>query len=258
LNDGKIPEQDDEFCREVNALQEKLKEAAKVEFSKYREIDGSKSRIAFNQVSGLFRSIEEFMQVRNELGVARADKLKYAKAAKLLTMLPVKFSEGAVGDEDKIGIVIRNSDDMAFAFDYSENRRFPIAMLEEMANAGDKDAQFAMGTYYSSEGKYTNPSKAVRWFEKAAEQGHAKGQGFLAGAYAEGIGIDRDYQKAEYWAKKSANQDCPTGMLILGHCYSVQDDYENAILWLEKAEKHGHQGVRAYIETIKTLIGGVG
>jgi TPR repeat protein len=47
----------------------------------------------------------------------------------------------------------------------------------EMAKAGDKEAQFALGNLYrSGRGVKKDHRRAFVWFSKAAEQGHVKAQ----------------------------------------------------------------------------------
>ena len=50
--------------------------------------------------------------------------------------------------------------------------KMPPKELKERAKAGDAQAQCALGSFYYKGGG--NPSsKAVKWFRKAAEQGHS-------------------------------------------------------------------------------------
>ena len=51
-----------------------------------------------------------------------------------------------------------------------------------------------------------NDEKAVDWWRKAAEQGHAISQSLLGYAYNKGKGVTKDSLKAVYWYSKSAEQ----------------------------------------------------
>ena len=42
-------------------------------------------------------------------------------------------------------------------------------------------------------------AEAVRWFQLAADQGHAAAQGNLGIAYSNGLGVDRDAVEAVRW-----------------------------------------------------------
>jgi S1-C subfamily serine protease len=48
--------------------------------------------------------------------------------------------------------------------------------------------------------------KAVRWFRKAAEQGHAQAQSDLGTSYAEGHGVPQDFRESFTWWRKAAAQ----------------------------------------------------
>ena len=79
--------------------------------------------------------------------------------------------------------------------------------MEEIAESGDKGAQYHLGLkYYRGEGTYQNYAKASYWFEKLATQGHKDAQFYLGLMYFDGDGVDQDYSKAEYWYQKSAEQ----------------------------------------------------
>ena len=49
-------------------------------------------------------------------------------------------------------------------------------------------------------------SKAVYWFRKAANQGHANAQYLLGLEYTSATGVDQDFSKAVFWFRKAANQ----------------------------------------------------
>ena len=54
--------------------------------------------------------------------------------------------------------------------------------------------------------------KAKEYFLRAAELGHAEAQCFAALCYNYGIGVEKDTEKALYWFKKSAEQNCVQAM----------------------------------------------
>ena len=47
-------------------------------------------------------------------------------------------------------------------------------------------------------------SEAVKWYRKAAEQGHANAQNNLGWMYQNGWGIEQDYYEAVKWYRKAA------------------------------------------------------
>jgi TPR repeat protein len=46
----------------------------------------------------------------------------------------------------------------------------------------------------------------VRWYQKAAKQGHAEAQYRLGVAYVYGKGVPQDYAEAVRWYRKAADQ----------------------------------------------------
>jgi TPR repeat protein len=76
----------------------------------------------------------------------------------------------------------------------------------EMAKAGDKDAQFALGNLYrSGRGVKKDYEQAFVWFSKAAEQGHVSAQYTTGTMYENGWGVKADTDKAREWYKQAAD-----------------------------------------------------
>jgi hypothetical protein len=68
---------------------------------------------------------------------------------------------------------------------------------EQSALAGDDDAQFYLGALHSAGvGRPRSDAEAFRWFLRAADQGHAHAMLIVAGLYASGRGVTKDYVKA--------------------------------------------------------------
>jgi len=82
--------------------------------------------------------------------------------------------------------------------------------------AGDANAQYFLGNMYQTgRGVTKNDTEAVKWFSKAAEQGHTGGQYFLAGMYEKGIGVREDKGEAVNWYRKAARQGHPLAQKAL-------------------------------------------
>jgi hypothetical protein len=72
---------------------------------------------------------------------------------------------------------------------------------EQSAQAGDDDAQFYLGAFYSAgAGRPRDDQEAFRWFLRAADQGHSHAMLLVAGLYASGRGIAKDNVQAYRWA----------------------------------------------------------
>lgn len=86
-----------------------------------------------------------------------------------------------------------------------------LAVLTKKAEAGDAEAQFALGMMhrdgfnYDKDGKFLN-DETIEWLQKAANQGHAKAQFNLAAAYSFGRGVPKDTAKAMELYQKAAAQ----------------------------------------------------
>lgn len=114
-----------------------------------------------------------------------------------------------------------------------------IADLIQKAQDGDADAQCKLGVWYE---KGQNYYEAVKWFRKAAEQGHADAQNNLGECYFYGHGVNENYNEAVKWFRKAAEQDNGKAQRYLGNCYvlgaGVPQDYEKAKMWHDKAEEN--------------------
>jgi hypothetical protein len=72
--------------------------------------------------------------------------------------------------------------------------------------------------YDNGEGVPENDAEAVRWFRKAADQGHDNAQSNLGIMYADGNGVPENDAEAVKWFRKAADQgraDAPTNLDIL-------------------------------------------
>ncbi|WP_198007903.1 tetratricopeptide repeat protein [Methylovulum miyakonense] len=140
----------------------------------------------------------------------------------------------------------------------TEQNTFSISELQQQANAGDAQAQFALGLYYSptetKEGwefkdklyqdylldsiggpsidpkifsaleaaennKEINDELAFMWFEKAAEQGNMGSQYAVARCYFEGKGTEQSDDLAFKWAEKSSHQGFGEAFELLGDLF---------------------------------------
>ena len=60
--------------------------------------------------------------------------------------------------------------------------------------------------YARGEGIDQDLATAVRWYLKAAEQGHAEAQYHLGYSYEHGEGVPADLEQAKTWYRKAAAQ----------------------------------------------------
>jgi TPR repeat protein len=113
--------------------------------------------------------------------------------------------------------------------------------LKAKAEKGDPEAQIALGDLDS---KGQDFASAVKWYRKAADQGHAKAQEHVGLAYYHGEGVAQDYEQAAQWFLKAAKQGYAEAQANLGACFhygeGVTQDYEQAAQWFLKAAQQGH------------------
>ncbi len=121
-----------------------------------------------------------------------------------------------------------------------------IAALLQDAEGGSAEAQFKLGTCYDgilSAGVPKDHEEAVRWYRKAAEQGHAKAQYSLGDRYYWGVGVPKDYAEAARWYRKAAEQGVAGAQYNLGCGYyngeGVTKDHAEAVRWYRKAAEQG-------------------
>jgi hypothetical protein len=81
----------------------------------------------------------------------------------------------------------------------------------------DAQAQYDFGLrYFYGQGVPRDEAQGLQWFRKAAEQGNAGAQTFLAMAYRDGRGVTLDFGQAASWARKAAEQGHARGQGLLG------------------------------------------
>ena len=82
-----------------------------------------------------------------------------------------------------------------------------------------------------------------RWYTKAAEQGHARGQYNLGYMYQAGEGVLKDHKEAVKWFTKAAEQGNAGAQGNIGTMYfygeGVVEDYVTAYAWQIVAKANG-------------------
>ena len=89
--------------------------------------------------------------------------------------------------------------------------------------------------YKNGWGVPQNYAWAVKWYQKAAEQGQVNAQYNLGFMYNNGVGMPQDYAKAKKWYRKAAEQGEAISQFNLGFMYhqghGAPQDYIQAHMW---------------------------
>lgn len=90
----------------------------------------------------------------------------------------------------------------------------------EKAFAGDKYAQYNMGShYFFGEGVKQDFKEALYWYKKSANQGLKNAQYNVGYCYYMGKGTEVDMREAVYWLEKAVENGDVNAEFLLGVCY---------------------------------------
>ncbi|MCQ2353256.1 MAG: SEL1-like repeat protein [Victivallaceae bacterium] len=124
-------------------------------------------------------------------------------------------------------------------------KKFVFEKVKTIAERGNAEAQSGLAELYlEGIGVEKDAEKAFEWGRKSAEQGNAEAQVGLAALYLEGIGVEKDAEKAFEWGRKSAEQGNAEAQLLLAGLYlegiGVEKDAEKAFEWYRKSAEQGN------------------
>lgn len=112
-----------------------------------------------------------------------------------------------------------------------------LAESRARAEKGDAEAQCELGDAYfkGSLGVPSGDAEAVKWYWKAAQQGHAQAQFKLGLRYENGEGVPPSEAEAAKWYKQAAEQNYSYAQHMLVKCYAgglgVGKDEIEAVKW---------------------------
>lgn len=159
------------------------------------------------------------------------------------------------------------------------------------AENGDADAQFKLGYCYDNgSGVKKDHAEAVKWYRKAAEQGHpeanlalaaddgvtqenikdvlpwilkiaergnARAQYGMGVCHENGIGVQKDPKLAVYWYRLAADKGDAKAQYKLALCYGsgdgVEEDLDQAAYYLHQAAGQGFAPARQLLEKCNLL-----
>ena len=127
-----------------------------------------------------------------------------------------------------------------------------VARTRILANQGDPQAQFKLGTMYAvGQGVYQDPDEASRWFRLAAVDGNPDVLYKIGTMYAAGKGIPKNHVIAARFYRSAADQDQSDAQTDLGMLYfqglGVPQDYTEALQLFLRAARLGNGRARLKI-----------
>jgi hypothetical protein len=125
-----------------------------------------------------------------------------------------------------------------------------IAALKQRADSGDAWAQLNLGAAYDNGlGTERDVDRALFWYQLAAEQGLAEAQFNLAHLLVE---EEISSVAAAEWMQKAAEQGMPDAQYLLGIIYAegigVEVDDARARLWLQRAIEQGQSDAAQFMK----------
>ncbi|RHZ64842.1 hypothetical protein Glove_320g26 [Diversispora epigaea] len=130
---------------------------------------------------------------------------------------------------------------------YHTNKEIGTMILAEMYLEGTEVAD----CYIDGLGVEKNQEKAFELYLKSAEKGIPIGQNNVGWCYINGIGTPKNTAKGFVWNMKSALAGNINAIHDVGHCYSngiyVDKDYQTGFRWCLKAAEKGVLDVQCYL-----------
>ena len=136
-----------------------------------------------------------------------------------------------------------------FTIESQTRLKLRASQIQRMVKSTQAQSNLAVCYYFEKD-----YAEAVRWWRKAAEQGHAQAQNWLGFCHYYGQGVKKDYAEAVRWFSMSAEQGYDKAQNWLGFCYyhgqGVEKDNEEAVRWFRKAAAQGHSGAKDYLNKL--------
>ena len=127
--------------------------------------------------------------------------------------------------------------------------------LENLANAGDVQAQLALGAFYATgRGVQQDDKAAFDWILKAALAGSRDAQALVGNMYAAGRGVAVNFEEARRWYEIAAKRGDSDSQRMLGILYGRGEgaplNYRAAYFWLALAAKGGDEEAGTYRDMV--------
>ena len=159
-----------------------------------------------------------------------------------LLLLAMAFAAGRAADLPE---ALKKARDLAAKNDFEGAAK----ILRTEAEHGDAEAANALGELHlMGRGVKASPAEAMRWFQKAADAGHAVAIYNLAGLLSHGAeGVQKDEAKAKFLMRSAAEAGAADAQVTMGQAAENTaaakpgtPDYSEAREWYEKAAAQQH------------------
>ncbi|MBQ2885265.1 MAG: sel1 repeat family protein [Alphaproteobacteria bacterium] len=107
-----------------------------------------------------------------------------------------------------------------YSFSSNENST-QFKTIYKAAITGDAKSQNQLGLIYEKglDDIAIDKEEAVKWYQRAAEQGFPEALDNLGNCFYQGIGVSLNYKEAVKWYTKAAEQGYNISQNRLGNCY---------------------------------------
>jgi len=157
---------------------------------------------------------------------------------------------------------IKSSNNFQLSVQLNAIPKFTLNELINKSDQGDAIAQKNLGNrYLSGEGVEKNYDTALGWYRKSAKQGYENAQHNIGLMYEQGWGVDKDADQAFEWYLLAANQGFANAQYALATQYLFGSDEikdkNEALRWLLKAENQGFAPALGHLGEMYLLGNGV-
>ncbi len=147
--------------------------------------------------------------------------------------------------------VLLGDDYMDGDFSVAKNMSKAVYWWKKAAAQNESTAFARLGDYYINKRKYV----AADYYKRGAKLGDANAQLGLARCYRDGVGVEKNLQKALQMYVKASDQGDTEAAYDLGIIYrdglgDLKPDKENAKAWLRKAAVHGKPKAQEALEAL--------
>ena len=172
--------------------------------------------------------------------------------------------ESAVSDNDPLSVMWLARVYSTGRMTFTANKELAINLattvieqVEALAESGNSEAMFLMGTVYA-EGlaRTQEPITAILWYRRAAEKNHVLAQHNIGNAYSSGTGLEQSDELAAHWWRLAALQGDAIPQFRLAQLYEqgqgVPQDMTQAVHWYTESAQRGNQNARQALTRLES------